>query len=264
MRSLQRLAALLFVLAVLAAPATARALEVPQLQGYVNDYAGMISAPAKRELTAMLSDLERTDSTQIVVLTIPSLDGDSLEDFSIRVAEAWKIGQKNKDNGALLLVSKADHKIRIEVGYGLEGRLTDILSGAIIDNVISPDFRSGNFDLGFLQGAQAMIQAVRGEYTAPPPKPRARSGGGGGLFFFILIVLFLFGGLGRSFAGRRRTGSGLTWLLLGMFMGGFGRGGRGGFDGGGFGDGGFGGGGFGGFGGGGGGGFGGGGASGGW
>jgi uncharacterized protein len=260
MRFVQRLSVvLIFALAVLLTPAKGQALEVPPLQGYVNDYADMISAPAKGKLASMLSDLERTDSTQIVVLTVPSLEDDSLEDFSIRVVDAWKIGQKDEDNGALLLVSKADRKIRIEVGYGLEGRLTDILSGSIIDNVIAPDFRTGNIDQGFLQGVQAMIQAVRGEYTAPPPQPRARGGGGGGLIFVILIALFFFGGLGRSFAGRRRTGSGMGWLLLGMLMGGFGGGGRGGFGGGGLG-----GGGFGGFGGGGGGGFGGGGASGGW
>ncbi|MFW5837289.1 MAG: TPM domain-containing protein [Desulfovibrionaceae bacterium] len=240
------------LLAALAA--TALALDVPPLKGRVNDYADMISPQAEQQLTAMLADLERTDSTQIAILTIPSLEGDSLEAFSIRAAEKWGLGQKKEDNGALLLVSKADRKIRIEVGYGLEGRLTDVMSGAIIDNVITPDFKAGKIDQGFLQGAQAMVKAVRGEYTAPPPKtsPRGESGGAG-LFFLVIIALFLFSGLGRMFSGRRRrgSGSGLGWLLLlGMLAGGSHRGGGGGFGGGGFS--------------GGGGGFGGGGASGGW
>ena len=243
------LAAALLALAVL----PALALDPPPLQGRVNDLAGMISPAAKQQIDAALADLERTDSTQIAVLTVPSLEGDSLEDFSIRVAEAWKIGQKGKDNGALLVVSKADRKIRIEVGYGLEGRLTDILSGQIVDNVISPRFKAGDMDGGFLVGVQAMAAAVRGEYKgdgkyAAHPKKGARGLG--------LLIAFLFLGaislLNRG-AGRR-SGLGSSILPL-IILGSMGRGGRGGFGGGGFGGGGFGGGG---------GGFGGGGASGGW
>ena len=144
------LAAILLAALLALAALPALALDPPPLHGRVNDLAGMIGPAAKQQLNAVLADLERTDSTQIAVLTVPSLEGDSLEDFSIRVAEAWKIGQKGKDNGALLVVSKADRKIRIEVGYGLEGRLTDILAGQIIDNVITPRFKAGDMDGGFL------------------------------------------------------------------------------------------------------------------
>lgn len=249
------LAVLLCMGGLILSPQPAWTLEVPKLTGYVNDTADMISPSTEQVLTQRLKALEQSDSTQIAILTIPSLDGESLEDFSIKVAEAWKIGQKDTDNGAILLVSKADRKIRIEVGYGLEGRLTDILAGSIIDSVISPEFKAGKFDEGFLQGTMAMIQAVRGEYKAPPQEQR-RGGSRGGVSLFPLIILFIifFSLFGRMFSGRRGHGSGLSWLLLAMFMGGGPRGG-GGFGGGGFGGGGFGGGG---------GGFGGGGASGGW
>ncbi len=130
----------------------------------------MISPGTRASLEKYLADLERTDSTQVAVLTIPSLDGDAMSDFAIRVAEAWKVGQKGEDNGVILLVSKADRKIRIEVGYGLEGVLTDVLSSQIIRNVIGPNFKAGNYDNGFAEGVTAIAGAVRGEYTAAPAK----------------------------------------------------------------------------------------------
>jgi len=100
-----------------------------------------------------------------VVLIVPSLEGDALEDFSMRVAEQWKIGHKGLDNGAILLISKADRKVRIEVGYGLEGRLTDLAAGRIIREAILPAFRAGRFDQGG-ERVQAMIDSVRGEFKA--------------------------------------------------------------------------------------------------
>ncbi|MEW6586145.1 MAG: TPM domain-containing protein, partial [Nitrospirota bacterium] len=99
--------------------APAHALDVPPLQGYVNDYAGMMSSRTKTTLENELRSFEQTDSTQIVILTIPSLEGEVLEEFSIKVADAWKIGQATKDNGVILLVAKQERKIRIEVGRGL-------------------------------------------------------------------------------------------------------------------------------------------------
>lgn len=122
---------------------TAMALEVPKLTGRVVDKAGMLSPEVEQKLNAALAELENQDSTQVAVLTVPSLEGDSIEDFGIRVAEAWKIGQKGKDNGVVMIVSKADRKIRIEVGYGLEGTLTDVLAGSIIDNEITPPLQGG-------------------------------------------------------------------------------------------------------------------------
>ena len=132
----------------------------------------MISAPVKAELEAKLQQFEAAESTQIVILTIPSLQGDPIENFSIRVVEAWKIGHKGSDNGVLLIVSRDDHKVRIEVGYGLEGRLTDLLSGRIINDEIVPAFKASQFDAGFTRGVDAIIAAVHGEYKAKPQAER--------------------------------------------------------------------------------------------
>ncbi len=276
-------------------------LDVPGLKGRVNDHGNMLSSSTEAQLEAVLKDLEQTDSTQIVVLTIPSLEGDSIEDFSIRVADKWKIGQEKKDNGAILIISKNDRALRIEVGYGLEGKLTDLVSGRIIQYVIVPCFKRGDFDGGVISGIQAMIQAVRGEFKADqiPAGSGQKPAPGSGLFP-ILIILFLVNMMGRikrplgavaggilfPVIGAMLFGPGLLMLLMipvgviaGLLLSYFGRNlsfntppgsGRnknnywksgGGF--GGFGGGGFGGGGFGGFSGGGGG-FGGGGASGRW
>jgi uncharacterized protein len=271
------------------------ALAVPALKGRINDYAGLLSSATAQQLDAGLAQLESTDSTQIVVLTIPSLEGDSLEDFSIRVVEQWQIGQKGKDNGALLLVSKNDRKIRIEVGYGLEGKLTDLVSGRIIRNIIVPQFKMGRYDQGIIDGVSAMAGVVRGEFTAPATTRRSGSRRGASpglvgvlaLLFFVNMLGRINRGIGAAAGGVLAPIAGALFLNLGLLgilslipigaaggflmglMGGpvsFGRSTTGrhcGYWGGGFGGGGFGGGGFGGFSGGGGG-FGGGGASGGW
>ncbi len=144
----------------------ALALDVPKLQGYVNDYANMISPQAKGELENELKNFEQTDSTQIVILTVPSLEGEVIEDFDIKVAEAWKIGQKGKDNGVIFVVSKQDRKMRIEVGRGLEGKLTDLMAGRIIDLVVKPRFKRGDYDGGFIAGVSALIDTTRGEFKA--------------------------------------------------------------------------------------------------
>ncbi len=142
------------------------AAEVPKLQGYVNDYGNMMSAETRAQITEQLKALEQSDSTQIFVLTVPSLEGDPIEDFAIKVFDVWKAGQKNKDNGVLLIVAQKERKIRIEVGRGLEGKLTDLASGRIIDNVIKPKFKEGDFNGGFIAGVSSLVQATRGEFKA--------------------------------------------------------------------------------------------------
>jgi len=274
-------------------PRLATAIDIPKVQGYVNDYAGMLSPATKQRLERQLAGVDRTDSTQIAVLTVPSLEGDSIEDYSIKVVEKWGIGQKKKDNGVLLLVAKQERKIRIEVGYGLEGVLTDLLAGRIVDLVITPAFKKGDFDGGISQGVDAIIAATKGEFkaegaTRAMPRRGRRSSP---LFSYLLVGLFLIAFLGQL---SRRLGmiggalllpaifflgttslsllllllllpaGALAGLILPILFASRGSSGpfyRGGFGGGGYGGGGFGGGGFGGFGGGG---FGGGGASGGW
>ncbi len=119
----------------------AAGIEVPTLKQRVNDHANMLSPATEGQLEGVLAALEKEESTQIAVLTIDSLDGENLEDFSLRVVEKWQLGQEKLDNGALLLVVKNDRKIRIEVGYGLEGVLTDLTAGRIIRNVITPNFK---------------------------------------------------------------------------------------------------------------------------
>mgnify|MGYP001428747516 CR=1 FL=1 len=173
------------------------AAPVPQLKGRVNDYAGLLGDIARRQLDAMLADLERTDGTQIVVLTIPSLEGQTIEAYAIQVAEKWGLGQKDNDNGALLVIARNDRKIRIEVGYGLEGRLTDLTAGRIIRNVIAPQFKAGRFDQGILDGVNAMIATVKGEYTAPERPPAGRHNGGSPGIFGFIVFLFLVNVVGR-------------------------------------------------------------------
>jgi len=181
--------ALAAFLLVLISAASVGALDVPPLKARVNDYAGMISSQTRQMLETKLAALEESDSTQLVILTIPSLEGESLEEYSIKVAETWGLGQAELDNGVLLLVAKEDRKVRLEVGYGLEGRLTDLLAGRIIDYEIVPRFKAGEFDAGFIQGVEAVTAAVRGEYKAPKSKPGRKSGGAGWFFVFFLPFL---------------------------------------------------------------------------
>ena len=189
-------------------------------------------------------------STQIAVVTIQSLEGDDLFDYSQRLAESWGIGGGANDNGVLLHISIADRKIRIHTGYGAEGALPDAISKRIIENEIKPSFKAGDYYSGLSAGTNAMMQALAGEYTAEP-KEKKRSFPFGILIFIGIFILYSIFGRRRSYTGYGNSG---RRFYGGPFIGGGFGGGSGGFGGGG-------GGGFGGFGGGG---FGGGGASGGW
>jgi uncharacterized protein len=180
----------LLVLFLALFPFTVSALPVPPLVAHTNDYAGILSAPTKQELERELTQFEKTDSTQIVVLTIRSLEGENLEEYSIKVAEAWKVGRKGVDNGAILLIARDERKIRIEVGRGLEGKLTDLVSGQIIRNRIAPKFKAGDFDAGVKDGVHAIMEVVRGEFkgaeqTLRHPKKSATP------IFTLLIFLFV-------------------------------------------------------------------------
>ncbi len=211
----------------------------------VNDYAHVIDAPSLASIEGTLARFESESSTQIVVVVIPSLDGGAIEDLSVKIIEKWGIGQKGKNNGVLLLVSMAEHKARIEVGYGLEDRLTDALSRAILEDKLFPAFRGGNYGGGIAATCRAIIDATRGAYTAPARK-RTPTRIGPLLFPLAIIVFFILLGIqrGGGFSGR----GGRRYYRTGPFWwggGGFGGGGFGGGWGGGGGGGG--GGGFGGF-----------------
>ncbi len=141
------------------------ALTIPERSdGYVSDYAQLLSPAAKSSIESKLSRFETETSNQVVVVTFPSLEGESLEDFSIRLAEAWRVGQKEKDNGVILFITKKERAVRIEVGYGLESVLTDAISKDIIENRIVPHFREGRYDEGVEKAVEAIFAATRKEY----------------------------------------------------------------------------------------------------
>lgn len=196
---MKKLIVTLFLLCLLT---PASALDVPPLRGHVNDTAGMLSPQAAQQLEAALTDFEGTDSTQIVVLTIPTLAGESLEEYSIKVAEAWKIGHKGLDNGAILLLAQQERKIRIEVGRGLEGKLTDLMAGRIIRDIIAPRLRAGDTDGGILAGVSAMMEVVRGEYQATDlTQSRESAPPVLTLLFFLFVAIIFLGGVSRFLGG---------------------------------------------------------------
>ncbi len=235
--------------ALWAMPARAE-LAIPKLTQRVTDQAKLLSPEAARGLEQKLSDYEQATGHQFALLTLNSLEGAPIEDYSIRVAEAWRLGDAKRDDGLLLIIAKADRKMRIEVGYGLEGAVPDALAARIVRQQLTPAFRQGNFEAGIEQAFDTLMKAAQGESVRVGPPPERERDRGAARLTSLLPVLFwvallgfgMLGGLGR----RRRGG-----FFVGGF-GGFGGGGGGGFGGGG-----------GGFGGGGGG-FGGGGASGDW
>jgi uncharacterized protein len=252
-------------LLLFAAPAAAQ--DFPKLSGRVVDAANLLSPQDEAELTQKLEGLETASSRQLVIATVPDLQGNAIEDYGYKLGRAWGIGQDEANNGTILLVAPTERKVRIEVGYGLEPILTDALSALIIHNQILPRFRENDYPGGIKAGADAIIQQLQ----APPEQAEQRAleaqqqqataseGGGGSIFpliFWGIVLLFIILPMLRGKRGRRhRRGRGGVFIW-GPGMGGFG----GGSSGGGFGGGG---GGFGGFSGGGGS-FGGGGASGGW
>lgn len=223
--------------------------EFPKLSGRVVDNAQLLSATTTQNLNKQLAAQEQRTGNQLVVVTLNDLQGYDIADFGFQLGRHWGIGQKDTNNGALLIIAKQERKMRIEVGYGLEGKLTDARSAEIIQQILTPAFKTGDFNGGVSRAVEAMILVIDGKAVAVPKKQSSgkESPPALGLLLFIVIMLMLMGG-GR---GRGRRGL-LGGLLLGSALG---RGGSGGFGGGGFGGGGFGGGG---------GGFGGGGASGGW
>ncbi len=233
----------LIPLLTLPAPELA-ALEIPaRAQGYVNDYAGLLSAGQAAGLDAVLRRYDDESSTQIVIAIFPTLEGASLEDFSLRLAEKWKIGREQHDNGVLLTIFVAERRARIEVGYGLEGALPDIIAGRIIRDELAPAFRAGDFAGGISAAAAAILQATRGEYVADPQKrPAGRGASRFPWAFLILFVVLPLIRLRRASAGGYRTygrgGTLMTGMLLGSLLGGgrspgIGGGFRGGFSGGG-------------------------------
>lgn len=200
----------------------------------------MLSASEQQSLEQKLVSYYDSTSTQIVVVTLATLDGYPIEDYSIKLAREWGIGQKGKDNGLLILVARDDRKMRIEVGYGLEATVPDVMAKRIISNIMAPEFKQGNYYAGLDNATTAIIQLSQGEFKM---EEGDNGGSAGESFIIFLVILFVIFFLGRFFGGgrNRRDGGYTGYSSRGYYTGGgFGGSSSSGFD---FGGGGFGGGG---------------------
>jgi uncharacterized protein len=235
--SLVALLALLLAGSVFAQP------KFPALSGIVVDEAGMLNTATNAQLSEYLLGHQRATGNQVVVVTVADLQGYEIADYGYQLGRHWGIGEQGKDNGVLLIVAKTERKVRIEVGYGFEGDLTDAISSNIIHAVILPQFKLGQFPKGILLGSKSIVEALGGQYQMRKAAKKKTAGNNFSAVIFIVIVLLNIGG--GMFGGGRRRGA-RSMFIPGGFGGGRSSGGfGGGFSGGG-------------------GGFGGGGASGGW
>lgn len=192
-------------------------IEIPVLKNYANDLSGTLSNSELYTLNSALKTFDDSTSNQIVFLMINSLSGYSLESFTYETAAKNKIGSKKNNNGVLFFVSKEDRKMRIEVGYGLEGALPDALTSSIQRNEVRPYFKEGDYYSGIAAGLNAIMEATRGEYKGDK---KEKEGKGRGFPFIFIIILIIF----LSSIFRKGGGSGgggvLPWIILGSMMGG--------------------------------------------
>ena len=206
---------------------------VPQLVGRVVDQTNTLNASYIDTLNQRIHSFEQRKGSQIAILIVPTTQPETIEQYSIRVAETWKIGRKKIDDGALLVIAKNDHKLRIEVGYGLEGALTDVTARRIIDEVIAPRFKEGDFAGGIGDGLTRMIGVINGE-PLPAPKPEASHGqnvdwisGLSDFWPFILVGALMIGSFLRAVFGRLLGASAaggvfavIGWLVVGSLIAG--------------------------------------------
>ena len=217
----------------------AQAVEIPaKPAARVNDYARVLDDAGKATIEGSLAEFESQTSNQVVVALIPSLDGQAIEDLAVRFVENWGLGQKDKNNGVLLLIAIRDRRARIEVGYGLEDRLTDALSRRILEDRLFPAFRKGDYAAGVLATCDGIIQATRGAYVVAPRKRKTApllSVLGPLTILIVFILIGLKGGSGMTGRGRRRyyRSGPIFWGGGGGFGGSGAGGGFGGFSGGG-------------------------------
>jgi uncharacterized protein len=232
----------LLILLILASPALASEPKFPPLTGRVVDDAGVLDSRTVGELTLMLADHEHDTGQQVVVVTLGSLQGYTIEDYGYQLGRHWGIGQKGVNNGALLIVAPKEHKVRIEVGYGLEGTLTDAISSTIIQNYILPSFKRGDYSAGIVAGTTSILQALSGNtISAPPPPPQPLTFWQGPWEIVVLWGLLFFGAWGYFLAlWFRHRNDPHSWTTYGgdgwsggSFGGSSGGGGGGGFSGGG-------------------------------
>ena len=238
---------------VLALPALALAApKFPPLTGRVVDNANLLSPAAEQKLTGELAALEQQTGRQLVVATLPDLQGYEIADYGYQLGRAWRIGRSGPDDGAILIVAAKERAVRIEVGYGLEPVLTDALSSLIIQRKILPAFKTGRMEQGIVDGTETIAaqiglpadEAKAAAAAAEQPKVTIlqpeRSGGGVPILVVVFVLFWVVTGVMRAFGGRRRFGGGGgLWWILPMLLSGSGRGGGGGWSSGGGGGGGF-------------------------
>lgn len=206
------------------------------LTGRVVDAAGVLSGEQEQALVAKLADYEKQSSDQIVVATVPELNGQDIETYANQLFRAWGIGQKSENNGILLLVAPNERKVRIEVGYGLEGTMTDALSAIIIQNAIIPEFRNGNYGAGITKGVDDILQVLRGEGEELQARARRNQQALADqtdwveVIFLIFWAVIFFGGFGFTILAPvfgRKIGPGrYEWLGVSIALGGSSSGGR--------------------------------------
>jgi uncharacterized protein len=192
---------------------------IPKLSARVTDLTGTLTAEQQTALDQKLSAFESAKGAQLAVLIVPTTQPETIEQYSIRVVDAWKLGRKGVDDGALLIVAKDDHKVRIEVGRGLEGVLTDALSNRIIDETLKPAFRQGSFYGGIDAGLEQMMKLIQGESLPPPERgwQPGRRGHGGGALLPLLFAVFAGSVVLRAIFGRT-VGSVLTGAGAGLLV----------------------------------------------
>ena len=224
---------------LLCAGAALADINYPKLTGRVVDNAGLLNPETKSYLTSIFAQHESETSNQVVLVTLSDLQGYTIEDFGYQLGRHWKIGQKDVDNGVLLIVAPNERKVRIEVGYGLEGVLTDAYAHAIIQNDILPSFKQGNYHQGIVNGAQRIIDVIHGSYKPEVSSDSDFEGLAAFILFAGLILLFLFGIFSGTGRGGRGGGSsygggysGSSYSSGGGFSGGGGSFGGGGSSGG--------------------------------
>jgi len=194
---------------------------IPELKQHVTDQGKLLNSQQRSHIEEILSTLKQTEGSEVAVLIVNTTQPESLEDFSMRVVEKWELGRKNIDDGVLLLIAKNDRKIRIEVGYGLEGAITDLSAGRIINEYITPEFRRGNFYQGILAGVGQIANLIKGE---PLPEPTSNQGSSKNdpgaflpfmLFGSSMLSMFLVPILGRliTISAISLGGSAFIWFM---------------------------------------------------
>lgn len=215
---LRRALALLLALAAGLAAGARADVAVPALTARVTDLTGTLSAAQQGALERKLAAFEAQKGAQIAVLLVPTTRPETIEQYSLRVVEQWKIGRKNVDDGVLLIVAKNDRQLRIEVGYGLEGAIPDALAKRVIDETIVPRFRAGDYAGGVDAGAEALMRLVRGEPLPAPERAQRRQDGIPSGIFFALVIALLLGSLLIGMLGRV-LGSAVTGAAAGVAAG---------------------------------------------